>query len=51
MAQFAAEAGDDPDFTALNAARKVVISRTLKDPFGLDNTRSWRRTRSKPFRA
>ena len=38
MAGFASAAGDNPNFAALNAASKVVISRTLQEPLALDNT-------------
>jgi dihydrofolate reductase len=38
MAGFVSAAGDNPNFAALNAAPKVVISRTLQEPLGLENT-------------
>ena len=38
MAQFVAAAGEDPNFVSLNAARKIVISRTLEEPLGLENS-------------
>ena len=38
MAQFAAAADENPNFAALNAARKIVISRSLEEPLGLDNS-------------
>ena len=38
MAQFAAAAADNPNFAALDAAEKVVISRSLDEPLGLANS-------------
>ena len=38
MAGFVSAAGDDPNFAALNAAPKVVISRTLREPLAMENT-------------
>ena len=38
MAGFVSAAGDNPNFAALNAAPKVVISRTLQEPLALENT-------------
>lgn len=38
MAHFAAAAGGNPNFASLDAARKVVISRTLEEPLALENS-------------
>ena len=38
MAGFAAAADDSPNFAALRAAKKYVISRTLEEPLGLENS-------------
>jgi dihydrofolate reductase len=37
MARFAAEL-EDPNFASLNAARKIVISRTLEEPLAMENS-------------
>jgi dihydrofolate reductase len=39
MERFAAEQAESPEFTSLTKRAKVVISRTLKEPLGWDNTR------------
>jgi dihydrofolate reductase len=36
--RFAAERGEDPNFTSLSARRKIVISRTLKEPLTWANS-------------
>ena len=38
MAGFAPAAADNPNFAALNAASKVVMSHTLQEPLALENT-------------
>ncbi len=38
MASFVADMGEDPSFASLNAARKIVISRTLEEPLEMDNS-------------
>ena len=38
MAQFAAAAPEDPNFASLDAAQKIVISRTLEEPLGMKNS-------------
>ena len=38
MAHFTADLEEDPNFASLNAARKIVISRTLEEPLGMDNS-------------
>ena len=38
MAGFVADMKENPNFVALNAARKVVISRTLREPLGMENS-------------
>jgi hypothetical protein len=48
MEQFAAEAADHPDFRALTARSKLVISRTLQTPLNGRTRRSSPKTRSRP---
>ena len=38
MAGFVADKGEHPSFASLNAAPKIVISRTLEEPLGMDNS-------------
>ena len=38
MAGFVADMKENPNLVALNAARKVVISRTLREPLGMENS-------------
>lgn len=38
MAQFAAAAEENPNFATLNAAPKIVLSRTLEEPLGMENS-------------
>ena len=42
---------ENPNFVSLNAAPKVVISRTLEEPLAWRTRRSSRRTRSTPSHA
>ena len=39
MERFAAEAPEDPDFRSLTARDKIVISQSLQEPLGWNNTR------------
>ena len=38
MAGFVADMAEEPNFASLNAARKIVISRTLEEPLGMENS-------------
>jgi len=39
MSRFVAAMNENPNFVALNRARKVVISRTLQEPLGMENSK------------
>lgn len=38
MAGFVAKMGEEPNFASLNRTRKIVISRTLEEPLGMENS-------------